>query len=123
MHLFFSSNLKSIFSYLLSHVHKIGLIVGIVVLGGLIFSSEITTLFPNSSTVVVNSLKDDVSNLSSKMTNSAEKRISESFDSVVDKTNDTMNQEITKAEDTITNKLSNFNPVESIQNFFTDKNE
>ena len=96
---------------------KLGLIVGIVILGGLIFSSEITTLFPNSSTTVANSLKDYVSNLSSKVTDSAEKRISESFHSVVDKTNDTMNKEISKAEDTITNKISNFSPVESIQNF------
>ena len=102
---------------------KLGLIVGIIILGGLVFSSEITALFPNSSTTVANSLKDDVSNLSSKVTDSAEKRINESFDSVVDKTNDTMNKEISKAEDTITNKISNFSPVESIQNFFAGNNE
>ena len=44
-------------------------------IGGIAFSSEISTLFPNTSTTAANSLKDDVQNLSSKTVDSAEKKL------------------------------------------------
>ena len=117
---------------------KLGIIVSIVIIGGVMFSSEITTLFPNTSATAINSLKDDVNNLSSQATNSTEKRISESFDNLVDKTNDTVNKEINKIGNKITNKISeskessqtiiietvsNLNPLQSIQNIFTEDNK
>ena len=53
---------------------KLGIIVGIVIISGVIFSSEINTLFPNTSATAINSLEDDVKNLGSKAVGSAEKK-------------------------------------------------
>jgi hypothetical protein len=114
---------------------KLGIIAGIIILGGMIFSNEIDTLFPSTSATVVNSLKDDVSNFGSKASESVEKRIDESIDNLVDKTSNAITEEISdigndisneisdvrkSSQQTITEKISNFNPIESIQNIFTD---
>ncbi|MGI9566161.1 MAG: hypothetical protein ACR2LL_03995 [Nitrosopumilus sp.] len=117
---------------------KLGIIVGIVVITGVIFASEINVLFPNTSATAANSLKDDVKNLGSKAVDSAGKRIEESFDAIVGKTNDTLNEGINNAEEKITSEISetkessqaiiteninNFNPIESIQNIFASNTE
>ena len=114
---------------------KLGIIAGILILGGMIFSNEIDTLFPSTSVNVVNSLKEDVSNFGTKATDSVEKRIDESIDKIVDKTGDTITNEISETGDkisdkisdvkesskqTINEKFSDFNPIKSIQNIFTD---
>ena len=54
---------------------KLGIITGILILGGLIFSNEIDILFPSTSASIVESLKNDVSNFGSKASDSVEKRI------------------------------------------------
>jgi len=114
---------------------KLGIIAGILILGGMIFSNEIDTLFPSTSTNVVNSLKEDLSNFGTKATDSVEKRIDESIDKIVDKTGDAITNEISETGDkisdkisdvkesskqTINEKFSDFNPIKSIQNIFTD---
>ena len=114
---------------------KLGIIAGILILGGMIFSNEIDTLFPSTSTNVVNSLKEDVSNFGTKATDSVEKRIDESIDKIVDKTGDAITNEISETGDkisdkisdvkesskqTINEKFSDFNPIKSIQNIFID---
>ena len=114
---------------------KLGIIAGILILGGMIFSNEIDTFFPSTSANVVNSLKEDVSNFGTKATDSVEKRIDESIDKIVDKTGDAITNEISETGDkisdkisdvkesskqTINEKFSDFNPIKSIQNIFTD---
>ena len=114
---------------------KLGIIAGILILGGMIFSNEIDTLFPSTSANVVSSLKEDVSNFGEKATDSVEKRIDDSIDKIVDKTGDAISNEISEAGDKISDeisdvkesstqkideKLSGFNPIESIKNIFTD---
>ena len=113
---------------------KLGIIAGILILGGMIFSNEIDTLFPSTSANVVSSLKEDMSNFGEKATNSVEKRIDDSIDKIVDKTGDAISNEISEAGDKISDeitdvkdsskqkideKLSDFNPIESIKNIFT----
>ena len=114
---------------------KLGIIAGIMILGGMIFSNEIDTLFPTTSAIVFDSLKNDVSNFGSKASDSVEQRIDSSIDKIVDKTTESISEKITETGDKVTNKISdvkessekvikneisNFNPVESIQNIFTD---
>jgi hypothetical protein len=114
---------------------KLGIIAGIIILGGMVFSNEIDVLFPSTSATVVNSLKDDVSNFGTVASESVEKRIDESVDKIVDKTSNAITDEISdigndisneisdvrkSSQQTITEKISNFNPIESIQNIFTD---
>ncbi len=113
---------------------KLGIIAGIVILGGMIFSNEIDTLFPSTSATVFDSLKNDVSNFGSKASDSVEQRIDSSIDNIVDKTTESISDEISEAGNKITNEISevkkssqkvikeeisNFNPLESIQNIFT----
>ncbi|HSG83571.1 MAG: hypothetical protein ACE5RS_00280 [Nitrosopumilus sp.] len=113
---------------------KLGIIAGIIILGGMIFSNEIDTLFPSTSATVFDSLKNDVSNFGSKASDSVEQRIDSSIDKIVDKTTESISEEINEAGDKVTNEISevkessekvikdqisNFNPVESIQNIFT----
>lgn len=113
---------------------KLGIIVGVVILGGMIFSNEIDTLFPATSATVFDSLKNDVSNFGSKASDSVEQRIDSSIDKIVDKTTESISEEISEAGNKVTNEISqvkessqkvikkeisNFNPIESIQNIFT----
>ena len=111
---------------------KLGIIVGIVVLGGMVFSNEIDNLFPTTSASVLDSLKNDVSEIGEKASNSVEQRLDESVDKIVDKTGDAITNEINEAGESIKNEISevkdssqkaineeitNFNPIESITNF------
>jgi len=112
---------------------KLGIIVGIVILGGMIFSNEIDNLFPTISVTMFDSLKNDVSSFGSKASDSVEKRIDSSIDKIVDKTSESISEEISEAGDKVINKISkvkessqkmikeeilNFNPIKSIQNIF-----
>jgi len=114
---------------------KLGIIAGIVILGGMIFSSEIGNLFPTTSASVFDSLKNDVTNFGTKASDSVEQRIDSSIDQIVDKTNNSITNEISNVGDKVANdisevkessqksiseELSNFNPIESIKNIFTD---
>ena len=125
---------------------KLGIIVGIVVLGGMIFSTEIENLFPNTSATVIDSLKDDMSNLGSTASDSVEQRIDDSIDKIVDKTSDSIANEISEVGDNISNEISevgdnisneiseskessqktindeisNLDPIDSIKNIFSD---
>jgi len=113
---------------------KLGIIAGIVILGGMIFSNEIDNLFPTTSATVFDSLKNDVSIFGSKASDSVEQRIDSSIDKIVDKTSESISNEISDAGDkisdeisevkessqqTIKDEISNFNPIESIQNIFS----
>lgn len=114
---------------------KLGIIAGILILGGMIFSSEIGNLFPTTSASVFDSLKNDVTNFGTKASDSVEQRIDSSIDQIVDKTNNSITNEISNVGDKVANdisevkessqksiseELSNFNPIESIKNIFTD---
>lgn len=113
---------------------KLGIIAGIVILGGMIFSNEIDNLFPTTSATVLDSLKNDLSIFGSKASDSVEQRIDSSIDKIVDKTSESISNEISEAGDkisdeiseakessqkTIKEEISNFNPIESIQNIFS----
>lgn len=113
---------------------KLGIMIGVVILGGMIFSNEINDLFPTTSSTVIDSLKTDVSIFSSKASDSVEQRIDSSIDKIVNKTSESISNEISDAGDkisdeisevkessqkTIKEEFSNFNPIESIQNIFT----
>lgn len=117
---------------------KLGIIIGIVVLGGMVFSNEIDTLFPSTSATVVDSIKSDVSNFGAKASDSVEKRIDQSIDKIVDSTSNAITEEISEAGDKISNEItetressqeiiseeiSNFDPIESIKNLFSDNSE
>ena len=113
---------------------KLGIIVGIVILGGMIFSTEIGNIFPTTSATVFDFLMDDITGFGSKASDSVDQRLDESIDKIVDKTSNSITNEISEAgnkisnniseakessQKTITEEISNFNPIESITNFFT----
>jgi hypothetical protein len=113
---------------------KLGIIAGIVILGGMIFSTEIGNIFPTTSATVFDSFMDDVTNFGTTASDSVDQRIDESLDKIVDKTSNSITNEISEAGNKITNdiskakessqktineEISNFNPIESITNIFT----
>jgi len=112
---------------------KLGIIAGIIILGGMIFSNEIDILFPTTSATVLDSLKTDVSDFSSEALDSVEKRVDDSIDKIVDRTSDSIANEISYAGDKVSSKVSeakessqkminkeilNFNLIEYIQSFY-----
>ncbi len=112
---------------------KLGIVVGIVVLGGMIFSNEIDNIFPTTSATVVNSLQNDVNNFGSRALDSVEQRIDESVDKIADKTSNSITNQIGTVGDKITSEvseakessqkiinkeISNFDLIESIQNIY-----
>ncbi len=113
---------------------KLGIIAGIIILGGMIFFTEIGNIFPNTSATVFDSLIDDVTNFGEKASDSVDQRIDESIDKIVDKTSNSITNEISEAgnkisneisevkkssQETISEEISNFNPIEAITNIFT----
>lgn len=117
---------------------KLSIIVGIVVFGSIIFSDELLSIYSNSSEKTFNSFKDDFSNFSLIASDSVEKKIDSSIDKIVDKTSDSITNKISdeintagdkisneildakeSSQQIITNKISNFSLIESIQNIFT----
>ena len=114
---------------------KLGIITGIVILGGMIFSNEIGNLFPTTSASVFDSLKNDVSDFGSKASNSVDQRIDSSIDKITNATTESISEEISNVRNKLTDEISdvkessqnaikkeilNFNPIESIQSIFTD---
>ena len=112
---------------------KLGIIAGIIVLGGMIFSNEIDNIFPTTSATVIDSLQNDVNNFSSKAFDSVEQRIDKSVDKIADKTSNSITNQISNVGDKITTEvseakessqkiinkeISNFNLIESIQNIY-----
>ncbi|MFB5623598.1 MAG: hypothetical protein ACE5RP_01590, partial [Nitrosopumilus sp.] len=85
---------------------KLGIIAGLVILGGMIFSNEIDDLFPTTSATVFDSLKNDVNIFGSKASDSVEQRIDESIDNIVDKTTESISDEISNVGNKVTNELS-----------------
>ncbi|MHA7646296.1 hypothetical protein [Nitrosopumilus sp. S4] len=114
---------------------KLGIIAGIVILAGMIFSNEIDILFPSTSASVFDSLKQDVSNIGAKTTDSVEKRLDDSIDNIVDKTSKSVSNEISEvggkisdqiidtkesSQKTISEEISNFDPLKAVKNIFAD---
>ncbi len=62
---------------------KLGIIAVVLILGGMMFSTEITELFPSTSALLADSLKDDINALNEKVTNSAENRLDTSIDKTI----------------------------------------
>jgi gas vesicle protein len=113
---------------------KLGIIVGIIILGGMIFSNEIDSFLPTTSATVFDSLKNDMNIFGTKALDSVEQRIDSSIDKIVDKTNESISNEISNVGDKVSNeisdvkessqksikeKVSTFDPIKSIQNIFT----
>ncbi len=113
---------------------KLGIIIGIIILGGMIFLNEIDSFLPTTSATVVESLKNDMNIFGTKALDSVEQRIDSSIDKIVDKTSESISNEISNVGDKVSNeisdvkessqksikeKVSNFDPIKSIQNIFT----
>ncbi|MBA4451617.1 MAG: hypothetical protein H2B00_01590 [Nitrosopumilaceae archaeon] len=80
---------------------KIAVLGSILIVGGIIFSSQIQEIFPNTSTDGVNSLKSDVDSLTSKSIIKAEEKIESSIDKAEEKLTEFGHQTIQSTEDKI----------------------
>ena len=85
---------------------KLGIIGAVLVLGGMMFSTEIITLFPNTSALLSDSLKDDINGLNEKVTNSAENRLDTSIDSAIQSVSDSVYDGITETGDKLVENVN-----------------
>ena len=85
---------------------KLGIIVGVLVLGGMMFSTEITSLFPSTSALLADSLKNDIDALNSIVTNSAENRLDSSIDQTIQGVSDSVYQGITETGDKLVENVN-----------------
>ena len=85
---------------------KLGIIVAIFVLGGMMFSTEITALFPNTSAILSDSLKNDINGLNTKITNSAENRLDTSIDKTIQSVSDSVYEGITETGDKLVENVN-----------------
>ena len=85
---------------------KLGIIGAVLVLGGMMFSTEITTLFPNTSALLSDSLKDDINSLIQKVTNSAENRLDDSIDKTIQSISDGVYEGITETGDKLVENVN-----------------
>ncbi len=85
---------------------KLGIIVAVFVLGGMIFSTEITELFPNTSVLLSDSLKNDISSLNTKITNSFENRLDTSIDKTIQSVSDSVYEGITETGDKLVENVN-----------------
>ena len=85
---------------------KLGIIAAVLILGGMMFSTEITTLFPSTSALLADSLKDDINSLNEKVTNSAENRLDTSIDKTIQSVSDSVYQGITETGDKLVENVN-----------------
>ena len=85
---------------------KLGIIAAVLILGGMVFSTEITTLFPSTSALLADSLKDDINALNEKVTNSAENRLDTSIDETIQSVSDSVYQGITETGDKLVENVN-----------------
>ena len=85
---------------------KLGIIGAVLVLGGMMFSTEIITLFPNTSALLADSLKDDINGLNEKVTNSAENRLDDSIDKTIQSISDSVYEGITETGDKLVENVN-----------------
>jgi predicted PurR-regulated permease PerM len=85
---------------------KLGIIGAVLVLGGMMFSTEITTLFPNTSALLSDSLKNDFNTLNEKVTNSAENRLDSSIDRTIQSVSDSVYEGITETGDKLVENVN-----------------
>ena len=85
---------------------KLGIIGAVLVLGGMMFSTEIITLFPNTSALLADSLKDDINGLNEKVTNSAENRLDSSIDRTIQSVSDSVYEGITETGDKLVENVN-----------------
>jgi len=85
---------------------KLGIIAVVLILGGMMFSTEITALFPSTSALLADSLKDDINALNEKVTNSAENRLDTSIDKTIQSVSDSVYEGITETGDKLVENVN-----------------
>ena len=85
---------------------KLGIIVAVFVLCGMMFSTEITALFPNTSVLLSDSLKNDINSLNTKITNSAENLLDTSIDKTIQSVSDSVYGGITETGDKLVENVN-----------------
>ena len=85
---------------------KLGIIVAVFVLCGMMFSAEITALFPNTSVLLSDSLKNDINSLNTKITNSAENLLDTSIDKTIQSVSDSVYEGITETGDKLVENVN-----------------
>ena len=96
---------------------KLAIIAGLVVLGGMIFYTEIDTFFPNTASTVPASLHADIDALGNQTTDFVSERLAESTVHLEKVTNDTVSDitnRVGTVQDQVINGTATLNPFNSV---------
>lgn len=102
---------------------KFAIIAGLVVLGGMIFYTEIGTLFPNTSVTAPEALKSDVEKLSDDATDFVADRLDETsvrLGEAAGNATESIIGNIQDVQERLTNGTSALNPLDSVQEIFVN---
>ena len=101
---------------------KLAIIAGLVILGGMIFSTEIERFFPGTVSTLPESLSSDVGDLSTTATSFVEERLNKSVTDMGLMANETADNLIGGIENTQDALIgdSESGPLDSITGIFTD---
>lgn len=96
---------------------KSAIIGAVLLIGGFVFSSEISALFPNTSESVPEALHNDTNHLGSKVADNVGQKIDDSIHTVELRIGDSVSNSIESSKETI-GKTIKPNQFDSIGNFF-----
>ena len=106
---------------------KYAIVAGLVVLGGMIFYTEIDRAFPNTASTVPASLQADVEKLGDDATVFVAERLNETsqrLEQAADETVSSVSGNVQAVQDQVAGSASALNPVDQIQKVFSnDKND
>ena len=90
---------------------KLVIILAIVIAGGMIFYNEISSIFPNTSKTLVDSVVSDMAGIGDRASDTITERVGESIGTAVDKSGDIITDGLVRAGDAIVD----LDPLESGQ--------
>ena len=102
---------------------KLAIIVGLIILGGIIFSNEIGKIFPNTASIAPDLLKSDIDKIGDETTGFVTDKLSETSKHITQTVNDTTGSIIDNVQDVqerVINETSGLNPLDSVQDILTD---
>ena len=113
---------------------KLGIIVCVLILVGLVFYNDIGNLFPSTTLVINEALTDDITNLGDRASDSLQEGFDESIGAAGDiitdginnasqHTSEQLHQAGETSKDTVTDVLSNINPVPIIEDLVNNNTE
>ena len=105
---------------------KYAIIAGLVVLGGMVFYTEINKVLPNTASTMPASLQADAEKIGDDATTFVSERLDETSQTLEQVANDTVHSvagNVQIVQEQVTDGASALNPIDQIQNVLSNEND